>query len=100
MCLSSMWPWCWLATYRQAPVHPQVDRHQYDVYRKDVHFLGPAADSIVTGAPQLGKEEGVEGVSGGQVGLFTALHQQVHVEINNLKWRKYISQALKSLTNW
>lgn len=80
-------------------MHPQVDRHQYDVYRKDVHFLGPAADSIVTGAPQLGKEEGVEGVSGGQVGPFTALQQQVHVEINNLKWKKYISQALKSLTN-
>lgn len=56
-------------------MHPQVDRHQNDVYRKDVHFLSPAADSRVTRATQLGIKKGVEGVSGGQVGLFTALHK-------------------------
>lgn len=46
-------------------MYPQVNRHQNDVDRKDVHFLGPAADSRVTRAPQFGKEESVEGVSRG-----------------------------------
>lgn len=72
-------------------MHPQVDRHQNDVYRKDVHFLSPAADSRVTRAPQLRKKESVEGVSRGQVRLLTAFHQQVHVEINNLKSKNGIS---------
>lgn len=49
-------------TYREAPVHPQVDRNQQDVFRKDVHLFGPAADSRVAAAAQLGIEESVEGI--------------------------------------
>lgn len=51
-----------IKTYRETPVHPQVDRNQQDVFRKDVHLFGPAAYSGVTAAAQLGIEESVERV--------------------------------------
>lgn len=47
-------------TYRKAPVHIQMDRNQQDVFRKDVCLFGPAADSRVAAAAQLGVEESVE----------------------------------------
>lgn len=49
-------------TYREAPVHPQVDRNQQNVFRKDVCSFRPAADSRVAAAAQLGIEKSVESV--------------------------------------
>lgn len=82
-------------TYREAPVHPQVDGDQQDVFGEDVHLLGPAADGRVAAAAQLGVEESAEGVDGGQAGLGAALHQQVHVEVDHLGeagWTRFISR--------
>lgn len=47
-------------TYREAPVHLQVDRNQQDVFRKDVHLFGPAAESGVATPAQLWIEKSVE----------------------------------------
>lgn len=49
-----------IRTYREAPVHPQVDGNQQDVFRKDIHLLSPTADSRVAAAAQFGIEKGVE----------------------------------------
>lgn len=49
-----------IKTYRETPVHPQVDRNQQDVFSKDVHLFGPTADSRVATAAQLWVEKGVE----------------------------------------
>lgn len=74
-----------IVTYREAPVHPQVDRNQQDVFRKDVHLFGPAADSRVAAASQLGVEKRVERIGCWQFGVLAALHQQVHVKVNHLR---------------
>lgn len=49
-----------IETYREAPVHPQVDRNQQDVFREDVRLFGPAPHGRVATAAQLGIEECVE----------------------------------------
>lgn len=77
-----------ILTYREAPVHPQVDRNQQDVHREDVHLFSPAADSRVTAATQLGKEKSVESVDCWQVGVLASLHQEVHVKVDHLRIRK------------
>lgn len=74
-----------IATYREAPVHPQVDRNQQDVFRKDVHLFGPAADSSVATAAQFGIEKSVERIDWWQAGVLTALDQQVHVKVDHLR---------------
>ena len=51
-----------MKTYREAPMHAQVDRNQQNVFGKDVSLFGPAANSRVAAATQLGIEKGVEGV--------------------------------------
>ena len=43
-------------------MHAQVDRNQQNVFGKDVRLFGPAANSRVAAATQLGIEKGVEGV--------------------------------------
>lgn len=74
-----------IKTHREAPVHPQVDRNQKDVLRKDVHLFGPAADSRVAAAAQLGVEKCVECIDWWQTGVLTALNQQVHVKVDHLR---------------
>lgn len=66
-------------------MHPQVDRNQQDVFRKDVHLFGPAAYSGVSTAAQLGIEESVERVDRWQAGVLAALDQQVHVKVDHLR---------------
>lgn len=65
-------------------MHPQVDRNQQDVFRKDVHLFGPAADSRIATAAQLGIEKSVERIDCWHVGILAALNQQVHVEVDHL----------------
>lgn len=36
-----------LKTYSEAPVHTQMNGNQQDVFRKYIHFFGPAAYSTV-----------------------------------------------------
>lgn len=90
-----------IKTYREAPVYPQVDRNQQDVFRKDVHLFGPAADSGVATAAQLGIEEGVERIDWWQVGVLAALNQQIHVKVDHLRdyrERDWLSIAWTSST--
>ena len=65
-------------------MHPQVDGHQEDVSGKDVHLFGPASDSGVAAGAQLGVEKCVERVDRGHARTFAALHQQVHVKVDDL----------------
>lgn len=74
-----------IKTYRETPVHPQVDRNQQDVFSKDVHLFGPTADSRVATAAQLWVEKGVECVDRRQIGVLAALDQQVHVKVDHLR---------------
>lgn len=71
--------------HREAPVHPQVNGNQQNVFSKDVHLFGPAADSIITVAAQLRVKESVEGVDRWQTGILASFNQQVHVKIYNLE---------------
>lgn len=71
-------------THRQAPVDAQMNRHQQKVHGENIHFFSPPLDGLVARCFQLGEEEGVEGVDSRQTLLFAPLHQQVHVEINDL----------------
>ena len=81
-----------IKTYREAPVHPQVDRNQQDVFRKDVCLFGPAADGRVAAPAQLRIEEGVERVHWREFGVLAALDQQVHVKVDHLRdWRRKVS---------
>jgi len=66
-------------------VDPQVDGHQKDVCGKDVRLLGPAAHGRVAAGTQPGVEEGVEGVDRRHARSPAALHQQVHVEVDDLE---------------
>lgn len=73
-----------LKTYREAPVHPQVDRNQKDVFRKDVSLFGPSANSRIATAAQLRIEKCVEGIHWWQARVLAALHQHVHVKVDHL----------------
>lgn len=66
-------------------MHPQVDRNQQDVFRKDVCLFGPPTDSRVATPAQLRVEKSVERIDRWQVGILAALDQQVHVKIDHLK---------------
>lgn len=83
-------------THREAPVHTQVNRNQQDVFRKDIHLFGPAAHGRVAAAAQLGVEECVERVDGWKLWVGAALHQQVHVKVDDLRcWREKENVAVR-----
>lgn len=74
-----------IKTYREAPVYPQVDGYKKNIFRKYIHLFGPSSDSRVTTASQFGKEKCIECVDGGQIGVFAAFNQKVHVKVDNLE---------------
>lgn len=80
-------------------MHTQVDGNQQDVFGKDVHLFGPAADSGVAAAAQFGIEEGAERVDGRQLGPFAPFHQQIHVKIDHLKKGKTSNLNLPNQSN-
>lgn len=80
-------------TYSEAPVHPQVNRNQQDVFRKDVHLFGPAAYSSIATLEQLRIKKSVECIDRWQAGSLTALNQQVHVKIDHLKHGESVSKV-------
>lgn len=69
-------------------MHAQVNGNQEDVFRKDVHLLGPAAHSRVTTLLQLWVEECVEHMNRWKVVLLATLHKQIHVKVDDLKQKK------------
>lgn len=69
-------------------MHSQVNGNQQDVFREDVHFLGPAAYSTVTALSQLGIEKRVEHINRRKVGLLATLDKQIHVKVDHLKHKE------------
>lgn len=69
-------------------MHAQVNGNQQDVFRKDVHFFGPAAYGTVTTLSQLRIEERVERINCWKVGPLAALDQQIHVKVDHLKHKE------------
>ena len=73
-------------TNRQTPVHAEVNRDEHEVLCEDVDVaaLRPALDARVAVAHEFRVEERVEGVHGCVALTLTAVHQHVHVEVDDL----------------
>ena len=65
-------------------MHPQVYRHQDKLHGENVDFFRPPLDPCLTVTHDLRVEECVEGVDFVHVLLLPSLHQQVHVEVDDL----------------
>lgn len=81
-------------------MHAQVNGDQQDVFRKDVHFLSPAAYSTVTTLSQLGIEKRVEDINRWKVGLLATLHKQIHVKVDHLKQRRFSMDWIVKHIHW
>jgi len=73
-----------VSTYCEAPVHAEMDGDEDVVVWEEVDLLRPPSDRLMTSGHELWVEERVEAVDAGHVVLSTALHQQIHVEVDHL----------------
>lgn len=66
----------------------QMHRNKQKIITKNVDFFGPSLNQTIARGLELFKEEGIEGVTVGQLFvLFTPCHNQVEVEIYYLNER-------------
>lgn len=81
--------------YGHAPVHStDVNRHRDDVVREDVHLARPPFQAGMARREQLRDEERIHGVHPGKTvvgALLATLHQQVHVEVDDLVVQPVVS---------